>query len=136
MNLAAIHIQKNKAGLSDQQYRQLLVDCAGVSSSKQLDETGYKAVMKELYRMSQPVYDPNAEKTPQERKIWALWYELRELLPEQEKTSRYLFGIVRKAAGVQTLRSLSDLSGKQAHSAIEALKIKLETTRASVEVPF
>lgn len=136
MNLAAIHIQKNKAGLSDQQYRQLLLDCAGVNSSKQLDETGYKAVMKELYSMTQPTYDPNVERSPQEKKIWALWYELRELLPEQERTPRYLFGIIKRVAGVEKIRALSELSSSQMHKCIEALKRKLDEEIQKQQVPF
>lgn len=46
--LAAIHIAKKEAGLSEKNYRKLLDYVAGVSSSKYLSDDGYQAVMREL----------------------------------------------------------------------------------------
>ncbi len=43
--LAVLHVAKNKLGLSDDQYRNVLATLAGVTSSKDLDRGGFEAVM-------------------------------------------------------------------------------------------
>lgn len=46
-----IHIAKSQLGLDEESYRELLQECAGVESSKDLDTMGFKAVMAELERL-------------------------------------------------------------------------------------
>lgn len=40
-----LHVAKSKLGLDDETYRQVLVRVAGVTSSKDLDNAGFQAVM-------------------------------------------------------------------------------------------
>lgn len=44
--IALIHKIKNDLKISDSEYRDILLKSAGVSSSKELDEEGFKKVMK------------------------------------------------------------------------------------------
>ena len=44
--IALIHKIKNDLKISDSEYRDILLKSAGVSSSKELDEAGFKKVMK------------------------------------------------------------------------------------------
>lgn len=147
MSLARIHILQKKLGLSDAEYRAILREVAGVSSAKQLDEDGDRAVMNRLDSLcaarrqaaDQPAKTP--AKTPTEAKIWALWYDLKSYLPTQERTLSYLLGFVRRASGNRDVKEAGDLaglSGKESYNAIEALKRRLDQERGSIaqEVPF
>ena len=134
--LAAIHIAKKEAGLSEKNYRQLLDEVAGVPSAKYLSDDGYQAVMRELKGIQ---YDNQSKakarpKSPAERKIWALWYDLRNYLPIQERTAAYLCGFARRASGCDELPSLGDLSAQQAYRVIEALKARLAQEVATCNV--
>lgn len=154
--LGAIHIAKKEAELTDQEYRQMLVQVAGVDSAKYLSDDGYQAVMRAIrdrqyarpagqsHRQAQA---STARRTPQECKIWALWLGgeggpgLRQYLPTQERTVAYLLGFARRAAEVPRLDKLSDLDKAEAHRVIEALKLRLaqEIARANTkqqDIPF
>ncbi len=48
--LAVIHIVKKELGLSDEEYRDILKMAAGVSSSKDLDEPGFRKLMNYFVR--------------------------------------------------------------------------------------
>lgn len=157
MSVAAVKIAQKKAGISDQEYRSLLQRVAGVRSSKELDDASTRRVLAELYRIrdrnaegdgertKQP--RPQAERSPAERKLWALWYDLMRYLPEPERRPQYLLGIVRRASGVYQLPSLyylAELTPYQMHQTIEALKQRVtqeetalaEATNTSNDVPF
>lgn len=43
--IALLHVAKAKLGLSDPEYRTVLVHLAGVTTSKELDTTGFEAVL-------------------------------------------------------------------------------------------
>lgn len=43
--IAILHVGKTKLGMSDAQYRSALVHIAGVTSSKELDRSGFEAMM-------------------------------------------------------------------------------------------
>lgn len=118
-NHVAIKILQKQAGLDDHRYRALLHRVAGVSSSKELDEKGAKAVQAALRRLSRPT-----AKAPTEGKIWALWYDVRQYLPEEERKSAYLFGFAGRAIG-REIGDLSDLDVKERMKIIEALKGRL-----------
>lgn len=155
MSVAAIKIAQKQAHLADPEYRALLRRVGGVSSAKELDEQTGRRVLAELYR----IINDNAridnstpaaviERTPAEKKLWKLWYELEKLLPNTMRNPDYFLGMVRRASGVPTLVSLmrlKDLTPYQMHKTIEALKQRLaqeeDSLAASVgatspEVPF
>ena len=118
MSLAAIHILKNELALTDAEYREVLRHAAGVASAKLLDEDGDRAVMRALYaiRDQRRAVEKERPKSPAERKVWGLWYELRGYLPEAKRNAVYLagfaehFGQVKRSGGneLRALRSPPD----------------------------
>ena len=80
-------------------------------------------------------------KSPEERKVWGLWYELKGYLPEEKRNAAYLagfaerFGIVKKTGGSV---SFEHFEPPEFHKLIEALKLRLayEEERLAAEVPF
>lgn len=48
--LAVIHIAKEELGLSDTEYRNLLMEACGVRSSRELDDTGFQRLMRYFAR--------------------------------------------------------------------------------------
>ena len=142
--LGAIHIAKKEAELTDQEYRNLLQQVAGVDSAKYLSDEGYQAVMRAIRdrQYARPAGRSKCPQFPAVRKIWALWLGnnqgpgLRQFLPEREHSLAYLLGFARRAAEVPSLDNLSDLTGSQAYRVIEALKLRLaqEIARANTKV--
>jgi len=143
MSIAAIKIAQKELGLSDAEYRAILRDAAGVASATQLDADGDRAVMRRLYaiRDERSAATPNRAKTPTEAKIWAIWYDIKGYLPEPERTVDYLLGIIRRASGnisIKTVEDIAALTPQQAYHTIEALKYRLaqEEQATRKEVPF
>lgn len=136
MSLAVVHITKKQLGLTDAEYQQLLFD-AGVRSSKELNEDGQRSLVAAMhsFRRRQAGTRP---KSPQERKIWALWFELKGHLPLREQTHDYLLGFCRRAGNAPSIQAIADLSCSEAYKVIEALKRRLpqEQTNLSGDVPF
>ena len=143
MSLAAIHILKKELCLTDAEYRGVLRREAAVESAKFLDEDGDRAVMRALYtiRDQRLAAEKERPKSPEERKVWGLWYELKGYLPEEKRTAAYLagfaerFGLVKKTGGSV---SFEDFEPQEFHTLIEALKLRLayEEERLAAEVPF
>ena len=143
MSLAAIHILKKELALSELEYRDVLRREAGVDSAKFLDEDGDRAVMRALYmiRDQRIAAERERPKSPEERKVWGLWYELKGYLPEEKRNAAYLagfaerFGIVKMTGGNL---SFEHFEPQEFHKLIEALKMRLsyEQERLAAEVPF
>ena len=49
--ISLVHVAKKKLGLSDDDYRAVLLRAAGVSSSRDLDDWGFNQVMQEFARL-------------------------------------------------------------------------------------
>ena len=141
MSIKAIHTLKGKLGMSDADYRDLLMREAGVSSSRDLTPEGDKAVMAALRSMERGP-QPTGVKSPAEAKIWALWYAIKPYLPEAERTVQYLLGIVSRVIGyrIPAVGYLSRLDGQEKYKVIEALKARLKqeewTYSQKTGVPF
>jgi len=144
VSIKAIHAIKGHLGLSDPDYRALLMRVAGVSSSKLLTAAQDRAVMDELKAM-EPVR-AKRPKTAAERKIWALWLGtdsepgLSRFLPEEKRTAAYLAGFVDQFGKVrwfgQNVR-FDEFTPGEAKKAIEALKDRIAKERNRLnEVPF
>ena len=143
MSLAAIHILKKELCLSTDEYRDVLRRAAGVESAKFLDEDGDRAVMRALYtiRDQRRAAEKERPKSPEERKVWGLWYELKGYLPEAKRNAAYLsgfaerFGLVKKTGGSVSFELFEP---RELHKLIEALKRRLtyEEERLAAEVPF
>lgn len=48
--LSLIHIAKSRLGMSDPEYRDILMHYGGVTSSRDLDQTGFELVMEAFHR--------------------------------------------------------------------------------------
>ena len=124
-SVASIKIAQKEAGLDDSSYRGILYRIAGVGSSTMLDAEQSKRVLSEIRKR---IRKPAQEKSPAERKIWAIWYELKRFLPEVEQSTQYLIGIAKKVNGGQehcSITRLDQLSPRQSQHLIEALKRRL-----------
>lgn len=122
--VAAIKIAQRQAGLSDQEYRQLLYRVAGVGSCTLCTSEERRRVLSEIRKHRKTAQ----EKSPAERKIWALWYDLRNYLPNVEHSIDYLIGMAIKANGGKDqcqVTRLDQLSPRQSQRLIEALKRRI-----------
>jgi len=140
MQIAALKIEQKNRGISDSDWRALLLRETGKASSTLLTDEERKRVYMAMTRpRSTPV--ASAPKTPTESKIWALWYELAKYLTEQQRNAAYLAGIVSKFGPVvqqgDNVR-FDRLEPIQAYKAIEAIKqrITYEQSRLNADVPF
>ena len=141
MSIKAIHTIKGKLGMSDADYRALLMREAGVSSSRDLTPEGDKAVMAALRTLESGPRHIGAT-TRAEAKIWALWYAIKPYLPEAERTVPYLLGIIGRVIGykIRSAGYLPHLDPKEKFKVIEALKARLKQEEWSFSrktgVPF
>lgn len=150
-----IHTLKGRAGVSDSEYRTILRDVAGVSSSKECDAIGCRmicAVLRGIVNrntvhdvgVTSPNSTPPHVKPAAERMIWGLWYKLQPYLPECDRTSLYLVGFIEKATEKEWIPdlvtgkkvNLGALDGRQRHKVIEALKIRIRYEEDRATVPF
>ena len=155
-----IHTLKSKGGISDQEYRTILRDVAGVTSSKDLDPVRCGIVVTILrgignHRAALAAQGGGQEcggyglpsqpkKSPSERMIWGLWYKLLPFLADCDKNSLYLVGFIEKAIGKEWVPDL--VQGKkvnlcaldewQRKKVIEALKIRIKYEEDHALVPF
>ena len=86
-HIAAIHTLKSKLGLSDDDYRALLVNLTGKNSSKALGAQEQARVRDHMQALGERlgVLKPTRQRSfaqtraaasPRERKVWALWNQL------------------------------------------------------------
>ena len=134
MSIKAIHTLKGKLGMSDAEYRALLMREAGVSSSRDLTPEGDKAVMAAL-RNIESRQQQSPSRKPAEAKIWALWYAIKPYFPEAERTTQYLLGIVSRVIGykIKDAKYLPRLNGQEKYKVIEALKARLQQEKFLAE---
>jgi len=116
--VAAIKIAQRRAGLDDAAYRELIRRVAGVESSKDATEPQRRAILRAI----------RAPKTPLQRKMWAVWYQLRPRLPEVENPTAYLLGIARRANPGENIESLDAMTPAQTARAVESLKARFIAT--------
>lgn len=148
-NFGRIHILKKEAGLTAEEYQSFLANF-GVQSSTQLSEEDYKQACATLEGMIKDAKareyrkrDEGRVKSRQECFFWALWYRLKEYLPQGDRTSEYLAGFAGKALsryiGLDQGRfDFENLDDREKHKLIEALKnrVDYEEERFAAAVPF
>ncbi|NMM77445.1 GemA protein [Rhodococcus sp. SRB_17] len=132
---AAIHVLKSKLGLSDGDYRALLAQLTGQTSSKDMTERQRRAVRDHMQQLAerggmvQPTvhqpdararFDPfQAAASPQERMVWALWHQLGREGVVRNPSAQALDAWVQRTVHVRALRFAN---GAQLNTLIEALK--------------
>lgn len=110
--LAVIHIIKKELGLSDGAYRDTLQTVAGVSSARDLDDAGFRRLMRHLVRSGRYIVQPGGLTLRQ--KLY-----LEQLAASSGWTPEHLRHFILKYYHVP---DLTHLSKQQASHAIESLK--------------
>lgn len=135
-HIRAIHVLKGKLSLSDDDYRALLIQLTGHSSSKAMTQAQRRTVREHLQRLAahmgieqpatrqRPLADAQfaqakAAASPRERKVWALWHQLHRDGLVDNPTAAALNAWVKRQVGVDALRFCT---GPQLDTLIEALK--------------
>ena len=135
-HIKAIHVLKGKLRLSDDDYRALLIQLTGHSSSKAMTQPQRRTVREHLQRLAahmgieqpatrqRPLADAafakaKAAASPRERKVWALWHQLHRDGLVDNPTAAALNAWVKRQVGVDALRFCT---GPQLDTLIEALK--------------
>lgn len=132
---AAIHTLKSKLKLSDDDYRALLVNLTGKSSSKEMSLAEQRMVREHLQKLAermgvalptrrrplnQEQFDQvKQQASPKERKLWALWYQLGRDGLVQNTSAQALNAWVERQVGVTALRFCTSA---QLDTLIEAAK--------------
>lgn len=129
-HIAAIHTLKSKLGLSDDDYRALLVNLTGKNSSKALGVQEQARVRDHMQALGERlgVLKPTRQRSfaqtraaasPRERKVWALWNQLHRDGVIQNHSAPALNAWVKRQVGVDALRFCNTA---QLDSCIEGLK--------------
>ena len=129
-HIAAIHTLKSKLGLSDDDYRALLVNLTGKNSSKALGVQEQARVRDHMQALGERlgVLKPTRQRSfaqtraaasPRERKVWALWNQLHRDGVIQNHSAPALNAWVKRQVGVDVLRFCNTA---QLDSCIEGLK--------------
>ena len=135
-HIRAIHVLKGKLSLSDDDYRALLIQLTGHSSSKAMTQAQRRTVREHLQRLAahmgieqtatrqRPLADAafakaKAAASPRERKVWALWHQLHRDGLVDNPSAAALNAWVKRQVGVDALRFCT---GPQLDTLIEALK--------------
>ena len=129
-HIAAIHTLKSKLGLSDDDYRALLVNLTGKNSSKALGVQEQARVRDHMQHLGERlgVLKPTRQRSfaqtraaasPRERKVWALWNQLHRDGVIQNHSAPALNAWVKRQVGVDALRFCN---AAQLDSCIEGLK--------------
>jgi len=105
------HTLQSKAGISDEEYRTILMQYGGVTTSKKLSKKAADEVIDVLRELagepSRSAQKSRASKrTPTENKIWWLWYQLKKYLPENDRNNNYLLGIINKITSGENIPGL------------------------------
>ena len=116
-HIAAIHALKSKLGLSDDDYRALLMSLTGKASSKDLPPAQQAAVRDHMQQLAVKLglarptrskrstfAQSRAAASPRERKVWALWIQLYRDGKLRDHSAPALNAWVKRTVGVDALR--------------------------------
>lgn len=123
--LAVIHIAKKELGLSEEMYREILRKAAGVESAKDLDEEGFRKLMRFMVRDKRYLISPGGLTLKQKLFIQHL---ARELGWDGEKLRGFILKYYHRT-------SLEALTKKEASKLIESLKNVRLHIRPSEDAP-
>ena len=110
--LAVIHIVKKELGLSDQEYRDALEKITGVRSAKELDEAGFRTLMRHFARSRH--YRVNALGLTFRQQLF-----IKHLVADLGWDRTHFRNFLRK---YYRQENLSALSRREASKVIESLK--------------
>lgn len=110
--IAVIHITKKELGLSDDEYRDTLEKVTGVRSSRELDEAGFRRLMRFFARSKH--YRINANGMTFRQKLY-----IRHLVEDLGWESRHFANFLRKYYHTE---AVENMTRKEASKLIESLK--------------
>ncbi len=110
--LAVIHIVKRELGLSDEEYRDILEQVTGVRSARDLDEAGFRKLMRRFARSRH--YRSRRKGITFRQKLY-----IRHLADDLGWDERHLMNFVRKYYHSD---DIGRMSRKEAGKLIESLK--------------
>lgn len=119
-----IHVAKKHCGLDEENYRSLLRQTTGVTTSTKINQHGYKRLMIRFKQLgftpyyeaaanAAPQPEPSPEKAPLMSKIGALLYELKLPWVYADAMAKQMTGLL----------SVSWLNPDQLHDLVKALEI-------------
>lgn len=113
-------IRHTAATLDDGAYREILMRCAGVTSSTQIRSVAKaEAVLDEFRRLGIGTPPPHKALTPQQNKIWSLWQSLADKGLVRDRSMLGLLAWIKRQTGVD---ALSFMTWPQEHQVTESLK--------------
>jgi phage gp16-like protein len=131
-HIAAIHTLKSKLRLTDDDYRALLIQLTGKSSSKDCTQAQRAQVRDHMQQLAvrlglarptrsrrNTFAQSRAAASPRERKVWALWNALGRAGRVENTSAKALNAWVERQVSVSALRFCT---GPQLDTLIEALK--------------
>jgi len=125
--IAKVHVAKKQLNLDDDDYRQIMLDEAGVMSAADADEAGLKAVVRRFEGLGfKPLPKkglPRAAQSPMAKKARALWISLYHLGEVRNRSEKALEAFAQRQLKCERM-AWADQS--QAHKLIEALKAMAE----------
>jgi hypothetical protein len=110
--LAVIHIVKKELGLADQEYRDALEKITGVRSAKELDEAGFRKLMRHFARSRH--YRVNAQGLTFRQQLF-----IKHLVTDLGWDQTHFRNFLRKYYRQETITTLSR---REASKVIESLK--------------
>ena len=120
-DLAQIHIAKSQLGMSDDDYRAMLMSRFNVSSASKLDWLGRKSLIDHFKKLGFKVVAKNGTRTLDQshdsRKVRALWLMLHALGQVRDPSEAALAAYVKRMSKVDALRWSRDT-----YALIESLK--------------
>ncbi len=127
-HVSAIHVLRGKLGLSEDDYRALLVALVGKSSTLQMTHAQRAQVRDRMQALLQgaspaqgsPTMQTRYQRaTPQARKAWALWNQLHRDGHIADRSARAFGAWVKRQVGVESVAWCNE---HQIEAVIEALK--------------
>lgn len=124
LELAKIHIAKKALGLDRDTYEDILWVVCRVKSSADLDSQGRFKLLKHFESLgSSSTRKSRAKNDPKTKKIWSLWYQLKEANKIKSSSVKGLRAFVKKTTGCDDIRFCDE---QQKVIVIESLKKWLE----------
>jgi len=123
VELGKIHIAKKSLGLDDDTYRDVLWAVCRVRSSADLDSQGRFKILAHFRSLGwKQSRGKRSKLDPQSRKIWSLWYQLKDAGLLASVSAKSLRTEVKKLTGCDDLRFCDE---EQKSLIIECLKMWL-----------
>lgn len=123
--LAKIHIAKKELGLDEDTYRDILWAVCRARSAAELDRAGRARLLNHFRYLgwTPGISRAKSSGSAKDRKIWSLWYQLRDAGLIRYASARALRAEVRKLTGCDDLKFCTEA---QKSHVIECLKKWLE----------